>query len=128
VLKDGGMLLVQDHLLPEDQASALYIDDFERSRDHSHNRAFNLPMWMKMFDAAGFVIEHHEEITKRHVLISWAERQGCSLDTITALMRMLKNAPPIAAEWLSVAEFDTSKLSFVNHHILIGGRKRNPAM
>ena len=35
----GGILLVQDHVLPEGQRAARYIDDFERLRDPSHNRA-----------------------------------------------------------------------------------------
>ncbi|MCJ7829814.1 MAG: hypothetical protein MUP74_00360 [Desulfobacterales bacterium] len=41
VLKTPGLLLVQDHVLPEDPAVARYVDRFERLRDPSHNRAFS---------------------------------------------------------------------------------------
>jgi ubiquinone/menaquinone biosynthesis C-methylase UbiE len=123
VLVDGDILLVQDHLLPDDQVSARYIDDFERHRDPSHNRAFSRKGWIDMFTVAGFVIEHIEEITKRHDLIPWAARQGCSQGTVTALTRMLEDAPPLVAEWLQVVDIDTPGPSFVNHHILIKGRK-----
>src|SRR5262249_14270444 len=37
VLKPGGRFVVEDHVLPEDQKAAGYIEAFERLRDPSHN-------------------------------------------------------------------------------------------
>jgi ubiquinone/menaquinone biosynthesis C-methylase UbiE len=123
VLKPGGLLLVQDHLLPEDQAAARYIDAFERLRDPSHNRAFNHSEWQRMFVQADLRVEHTEEITKRHLLIPWAERQGCSEDTVKQLTQVLSEAPSVAAHWLQAKDLGNPQSSFVNHHVLIAGRK-----
>lgn len=123
VLKPGGMLLVQDHVLPVEADAAQYIDQFERLRDPSHNRAFCHLEWEKMFGQAGLNIIHTEEIIKRHQLFPWAERQGCSPETIQRLQKMLLEAAPLAAKWLQVEELGTLDYSFVNHHILIAGQK-----
>ena len=117
------MLLVQDHLLPEDAAAAQYVDSFERLRDPSHHRAFSQTGWENMVSLAGLQIEHTEEIIKRHPFISWAERQGCTAETIEQLNCMLIDAPPKAAEWLQAIDVNTPDASFVNHHILLAGRK-----
>ena len=122
VLKAGGLLLVQDQVLPEDQAAARYVDDFERLRDPSHNRAFNQLEWLEMFNRAGLTVEYAEEISKRHGLLHWAEMQGGTPEVIAQLRRMLAKAPPIAAAWLDAQGVNTDETSFVNHHILIKGR------
>ncbi len=123
VLKPGGLLLVQDHVLPDDEEAARYVDAFERLRDPSHHRAFNAGEWRAMFEAAGLAVAHTEQVIKRHALIPWAERQGNSPQTIAQLIVLLRDAPPLAAAWLDGQKLDTSEASFVNHHILIAGRK-----
>lgn len=123
VLKAGGLLLVQDHLLPEDDTAARYIDSFERLRDPSHHRAFSLTEWVNMFYQAGLQVEHTQEIIKRHPFIPWAERQGCTPEIIKHLKLMLIEAPPIANKWLNVVGENTLDASFTNHHILIAGRR-----
>ncbi len=122
-LKPGGLLLVQDQLMPEDETSARYVNDFERLRDPSHNWSFNHSEWVKMFEDAGLVVEHTESIIKKHSLVPWAERQGCSQIVIDKLRRMLKSAPKIAAEWLQADNIDTQTAAFVNQHIIISGQK-----
>jgi ubiquinone/menaquinone biosynthesis C-methylase UbiE len=124
VLKSGGLLLVQDHVLPEEEAAARYVDNFERLRDPSHNRAFSHAEWIAMFTQTGLQVRHTEEIIKRHHLIPWAERQGCSSEIIEQLKIMLTEALPGADTWLQVEAINTSKASFVNHHILIAGTKK----
>jgi ubiquinone/menaquinone biosynthesis C-methylase UbiE len=123
VLKPGGLLLVQDHVLPEVADIAQYIDDFERLRDPSHNQAFSRSEWVNMFEQAGLKPMHTEEIVKRHPLLPWAERQGCSPQIVEKLLDLLEKAPPVAAAWFQVEDPGTKAASFVNHHILIAGRK-----
>jgi hypothetical protein len=76
-----------------------------------------------MFRKAGLQIEHTEEIIKRHPLIPWASRQGCTQERIERLRKMLAEAPPIAQAWLYPLNLNTSDASFTNHHLLISGRK-----
>jgi hypothetical protein len=86
VLKAGGLLLVQDHVLPEDEQAARYVDAFERLRDPSHNRAYAQTEWVDMFRTARLKVEHTEQIIKRHAFMPWAERQGCTPETIERLV------------------------------------------
>ena len=123
VLKPGGILLVQDQVLPDDERDAHYVDSFEKLRDPSHNRAFAEYEWRGMFLDAGLTIEHTEQLTKRHDLIDWAERQGCTPETIEQLMVLLKQAPEAAAAWMDATCIGTPEATFVNHHIIILGRK-----
>jgi ubiquinone/menaquinone biosynthesis C-methylase UbiE len=123
VLRTGGLLLVQDHVLPDDEDAARYVDDFERLRDPSHNRAYSEREWVGMYRAAGLEVEHTEQIIKKHQFIAWAERQNCGAGTITELMCMIDDAPEAVVAWLQARDFGTPRASFVNHHLIISGRK-----
>jgi ubiquinone/menaquinone biosynthesis C-methylase UbiE len=123
VLKPGGRFLLQDHVLPDDEVAARYIDDFERLRDPGHIRAFSHEEWINLTQNSGLKIETTEEITKRHILRIWAERQGCTPATLTKLVSMIQDAPPIVRDWLQVKNLGTPEASFVNHHIILSGRK-----
>jgi ubiquinone/menaquinone biosynthesis C-methylase UbiE len=123
VLRVGGVLLVQDHVLPDDEEAARGVDAFERLRDPSHNRAFDADEWQGMFEDAGLSVEHAEQIVKRHEFIPWAERQGRTPETIEQLIEMMQQAPAIAVEWMQPQDWGTPEATFVNHHIIIAGRK-----
>lgn len=123
VLVSDGILLVQDHVLPEDEESARYVDEFETVRDPSHNRAFNESEWKAMFESAGLTVEHTEEYIKRHDFWDWVERQGNDDDTIDKLIQMMNDAPDNAKQWMDAQDWGTESATFVNHHILIKGRK-----
>ncbi len=123
VLRSGGLLWLQDHVLPEDDATARYVDGFEKLRDPSHNRAFSEAEWLDMLSRAGLSAEHSEQLTKRHVFIPWTERQGCSPEVVRELVRRLEQASAAAREWMQPRRLGTDEASFVNHHILIACRK-----
>lgn len=123
VLKSGGILLVQDHVLPDNENAARYVDAFEKLRDPSHNRAFAEYEWTGMFLDAGFTVEHTEQLTKRHNFVEWTERQECTPEVIMRLTVMLRQAPQAAANWLEAEHIGTESASFVNHHLIILGRK-----
>ena len=122
VLMPGGMLMLQDHVLPADDEAARLVDQFERLRDPSHNRAFNEAEWYAMFACAGFTVEYSEHYVKRHQFTPWVARQGNDAATIAQLIRMLDEAPPIARDWMDPEAWGTASATFVNRHILIRGR------
>lgn len=122
VLKTGGMLLLQDHLLPDDDTSARYVDAFERLRDPSHNRAYSELEWRALFADAGFSVETAEHYIKRHDFMTWTQRQGNDDATIAQLIQMLRQAPPIATDWMSARDWGTAQATFVNRHIIMRGR------
>lgn len=123
VLKPGGYLLIQDHFLPESDEDGHYIDGFERLRDPSHNRAYSKSAWKIMFSTAGFDVLTTEEIIKQHEFHPWCQRQRCSAETKTELLRMLKTASPVIQAWMQPRLLDSETPSFVNHQLLILGRK-----
>jgi ubiquinone/menaquinone biosynthesis C-methylase UbiE len=123
VLTQGGLLLVQDQVLPEDTATAAYVNGFEKHRDPSHNFALTEERWRHIFEDAGLTVLHTEQLTKRHNLLNWAKMQGNDETIIGELKQLLKEAPPLAARWLQIQELGTDEASFVNHHIIIAGRK-----
>jgi hypothetical protein len=110
-------------VLPENEEAARAVDDFERLRDTSHNRAFNQRQWRAMFERAELRIEHSEQIVKRHAFIPWARRQGCTPETIARLIAAMQQAPARAAEWLAPRNWGSSEATFTNHQIIIAGRK-----
>jgi SAM-dependent methyltransferase len=126
VLKPGGLLLVQDYVLPEDDEAARAVDGFERLRDPSHNRSFNENQWRAMFERAGLQIEHSEWIVKRHAFGPWARRQGCTPETIARLIATMQQAPAIAAKWLAPRHWGSAEATFAYRYIIIAGRKAPP--
>ena len=133
VLKPGGRLLVQDHVLPEDGAAACYIDAFERLRDPSHIRAYAESEWVALFRNAGLAVEHTEQLVKEHPFLPWAERQDCSPETIGRLIQLIEEASDTVIEWMQPRAFGERapgkrakgafEASFISHHILLAGYK-----
>ncbi|MBI3159511.1 MAG: class I SAM-dependent methyltransferase [Chloroflexi bacterium] len=126
VLRAGGVLLVQDHVLPDDRQAAQEVDSFEKLRDPSHNRAFTKEAWRGLFVAAGLVVEHTQVMTKRHTFLEWAGRQGCSPETIAELRLRMAGFSETARAWLVPQNWESGDASFANRHILIVGRKAAP--
>lgn len=123
VLKAGGMLLIQDHVLSEHLDVATLTEGFEKVRDPSHNHAFSAGDWVSMFEVAGFSVAETRELTKRHQFINWAKRQGNSDKTIAQLIDMLEGASDAVKDWMEPRAWGTEDASFVNHHIIIAGIK-----
>jgi ubiquinone/menaquinone biosynthesis C-methylase UbiE len=122
-LKAGGALLVQDHVIPDDELAAAYVESFEKLRDPSHHRAYSENAWVQMFQEAGLQVEHVEWLARRHKFVPWVERQGCPPEVSERLEQMLRAAPPVAAAWMQPQEVGTPQASFANQHILIAGRR-----
>ena len=123
VMNAGGMLILQDHVLPADEDSARYVDAFERLRDPSHNRGYAADAWRGMCQAAGIAIEHSEQYIKRHDFLPWVARQGNDSATIERLIQMMRDAPAIAHDWMDPRDWDSETATFVNRHIIIRGRR-----
>jgi len=123
VVKSGGLLLVQDHVSPEDEQCARYVNAFQKLRDPSHNRSYSELEWIRMFQKAGLKVEHTEHITKRHEFFPWVERQGCTPEVIQQLVGMVEEASPAVLEWMQPQDFATPKATFADRHIIIAGRK-----
>ncbi|MGQ9890138.1 MAG: class I SAM-dependent methyltransferase [Aggregatilineales bacterium] len=125
VLRPGGLLLIEDYLLPEDDRAARYIDAFERLRDPSHCRAYAEYEWRGLFLDAGLSVEHVETL-RRSVggLVAWAARRNCAPETIERLQVMLAQAPDAVRAWLNPRCAGAPDADFDRSYIIIAGRKQ----
>ncbi len=124
VLRPGGLLLIEDHLLPEDDRAARYIDAFERLRDPSHHRAYAEYEWRGLFLDAGLSVEHTKTLRRSAGgLVAWAARQGCTPETIERLQVMLVQAPDAVRAWLNPRCAGAPDADFDHSYIIIAGRR-----
>jgi ubiquinone/menaquinone biosynthesis C-methylase UbiE len=124
VVKPGGLVLIQDHILPEDERAARYVDAFERLRDPSHNRAFAEYEWRGMYLDAGLNVEHTETFVKSAGgFMDWAERQHCTPETIEKLQVMMVQAPQAVIDFSHPRHAGTPEADFDHQYIIILGKK-----
>lgn len=123
VLKPGGMFLVQDQLVPDDDTDARTIDAFETLRDPSHNRNYNLGEWRAMFEAAGLNVYHVESTAKRKLFYDWCQTQDCSDEVVAELETMLNEASEGVAAWFEPRDIGQPEATFQHRYIIIAGRK-----
>ncbi|HOU16140.1 MAG TPA: methyltransferase domain-containing protein [Anaerolineae bacterium] len=123
VVRPGGLVLVQDQVMPEDPLVAGYVEAFEKLRDPSHNHALTESEWRAAFAAAGLTLEHVETLAKSHSFEEWTTTQAVTPSTKACLEALVAGAPPAAVEWLHPCDFGTPEATFVNVHIILAGRK-----
>ncbi len=123
VLKPGGLLLIQDHALPESERDARYLEAFERLRDPSHHRAFSLSEWRGLYLDAGLSVEYADIIKKEANFLAWAQRQDCSPQVIERLTVLLAQAPQVVRDWIEPSCVGTPDATFKHVYTVIGGRK-----
>ncbi len=121
VVKRGGVVLVQDHLVPEVATTARYIEAFEKLRDPSHNRAFSEGEWRGMFADAGLTVTHVERVDKTLTFKTWIERQGVTANTKACLIVLLDQAPQAVLDWLRPHAWGTPEATFQSPHLIIRG-------
>ena len=110
-------------MLPAHRPSAIWIDNFERLRDPSHNCAYSETAWRAMFARAGLRVEQNAQSIKRHNLQDWARRQGNDDDAIARLEALLRNAPPQAALWAAPQNVGSPAGDFIIRQLQLSGRK-----
>jgi SAM-dependent methyltransferase len=124
VLKPAGRLVIQDHLAPDDDCAARYINAFERLRAPDYNRAYNGYEWRGMYLDAGLTIERDEIFRLPGIkLLTWAERKGCSAYVIERLQILLVQAPSAVADWMQPHCAGRPDATFSQPALLIAGIK-----
>lgn len=124
VLKPGGIFVLEDNTVPDDERAARYVDAFERLRDPSHHRMYAGYEWQGMFLDAGLKVEVSELAHKPNSSLAyWAKGQGQTEDVIDRLQVMLVQAPEAAREWLNPHAAGTVDATFDHHYVIVVGRK-----
>lgn len=123
VLKADAVLIVHDHVAPNNKKMANYVNAYEKLRDPAHARALPEYEWRNVFVEAGLTVEHTEQFTIEHDILPWAKRQNCSDETIDQLNLLLQRAPDKVLEWMQPQHLNTEFARYTDHHIIIKGRK-----
>lgn len=93
VLVPGGMFLLVDTTVPEDENLARWLDDVERRRDPSHGRSWPPSRWRAVLSGARLDVAETQLYRKRHPLEPWLARSGCAGDAAEEVRRTFAEAP-----------------------------------
>lgn len=93
VLKAKGRLAVIDNVVPDDDAAADWINDFERQRDPSHARCLSVTQWRELYRRNGLDMLHSEVNAKRFDFHEWMQRMNVAREDIERMGRDLLEAP-----------------------------------
>ena len=125
VVRLGGTVVVIDNVTPEDPAASDAINEIERTRDPSHQRAYDEREWISFFDEASLRVERVEHFRKRREFEFWAGMQGVTDDVKERLRALFRSLPPGAKTALAPEERE-GRLYFYLDEILILSRSTAP--
>lgn len=126
VCKHGGTVALVDNVVPSEEETSTYINQFERLRDPSHHWAHPLSRLEAFFADACLSVEHHECLKKEMEFAPWAKRMGASDETLTRLRAILLEAPARVREVLT-PRLDGERLFFTLTEAILVGRKQSAA-
>ncbi len=122
VCKPGGLVALDDNVVPPDKQLAGAINHFEKLRDPSHNWAYPTPRLRAYFEDAKLKVEQTETLKKELAFEPWANRMGIAEETKGKLKKLLLEAPQGVREWLTPRTED-DKIFFTLTEAIIIGRK-----
>ena len=122
VCKSGGIVALVDNVVPPDEQTAAYINQFEKLRDPSHNWAYPVVRLEAYFADAKLKVEASEALKKEMEFEPWAKRMGAGEETRRALRKMLLDAPESVRNTLT-PHLDGERLLFTLTEAVLVGRK-----
>ncbi len=123
VLKPGGVFLLIDSTVPEEDELDKRLNELEWRRDHSHVRSFKRSEWESMLQDAGLQVEAAEEFPKRHIFADWTARSRMTDEDRVALEKWLLESPRKFQERLSFEIENGRLVAFSDQKTLFKCRK-----
>ncbi len=106
VLKPGGILGFTDNIVIPDEQASEYYNNFEKTRDPSHNHVYTLSELEEMIRAAGLFVLATRQLTKELEFNWWTNMQHTSESNKEKLRDMLNNIPHSLKPMLSPRKAD----------------------
>ena len=122
VLMPGGTLAIVDNISPDEQELADAYNHFEKLRDPSHGRCLSVSEWTALLDAAGFIVEHSEQMDQDIEFGPWVQRMRCADSAIARLKTMLADESLKAL--LKPREADGSLVFTLQEAIIVARKPR----
>jgi ubiquinone/menaquinone biosynthesis C-methylase UbiE len=123
VLRPGGLFLLIDSTVPEDDELDQRVNELEWRRDNSHVRSLKKSEWSSMIVDAGLEIENAEDFPKRHVFEDWTTRSKMTADGRAELERWLLESPSAFQDLLRFEIEDGRLIAFSDQKTLFKCRK-----
>jgi len=122
VLKAGGHLLLIDNVVPEDEESARWLNEYEKARDESHEACYSKERWLKLLEEYGFSIVHTERFPKKLDFTAWMERMSFDSTGQDAMWSRLVSAPEsIKSYWKPREDQDGKRVLTLQRQIILAG-------
>ncbi|WP_331233871.1 class I SAM-dependent methyltransferase [Natronorarus salvus] len=102
VLRPGGLLILEDNVVPSETVLDGFLNGVERLRDPTHVRSYTVPEWRSMLAEGGFEIEESIEVWKPLVYGDWVERIGTPRERRERLAERFADPPAGAVEAFSI--------------------------
>jgi len=119
-LRPGGMLLIDDRSVPEDDWVDETMHRLDCLHDESHVRQYRASRWIELLETAGLSIEHLEPYTKHRPVSALTER--VSADNATEIHAILGGLSPEERAKLRFETVDGEARS-THWYIMIAARK-----
>lgn len=108
LLKPGGRFVIVDEVTPDADVDAWY-DALERTRDHTHVRAYTLSEWQALILASGLSWVVGDSETRYSLEVeNWLERMNLDSSTTTAAYDLFSNADAHARDVFAI-EYEEDK-------------------
>lgn len=123
VLRPHGRFVLMDSISPEDEVLDAFINELEQRRDPTHVRSYSLGEWRGFIEAAGMLLETHEDVIRYHEWESWTARSKMTVEDKAALDAWVLASPQPALEFFQVVIEDGEIQSFLDLKVLLRARK-----
>lgn len=123
LLRRGGLLVIDEVIVPDDQRAARYVDAFERLRNPRHRRGYAEFEWHGLLLDAGLRIESSQQTASTIQLLDWAQPLNRPAAVVERLHILLALAPQAVAEWLQPRYANSPAAAFLRHRLQLTGRK-----
>jgi ubiquinone/menaquinone biosynthesis C-methylase UbiE len=100
VLRPGGQLLIIDNVVPPDQETGIWINEYERSRDPSHHRCLTVHQWEELLQNQNLQLAFSEPYKKKLQYDPWMLRMSHDDESRDVLWQRLLHAPKAVRKYL----------------------------
>lgn len=124
ILKPGGIFLLIDSVIPEDDALGDFLNRVEAVRDPTHVRSLRRSEWQNLLIAAGLLVEGEAIFPKTHRFTDWLDRARTPPPARTEVIARFRDASPEARAAFAI-EVDPAghPVSFTDHKLALKARK-----
>lgn len=91
VTKKGGLVFIQDTIVPSDTEAGTFFNKIEKMRDPSHVRALSAEEWTKRLQNAGLKIIKHDTKEKVWPFLWWTGRMSTPQPVVDEIITLIND-------------------------------------